>query len=59
MRIPVIGWIFNDQYLDYENEIVHWSNLPRIMSVPYCENVNGIFINSQAAAISRQLKALL
>ena len=59
MRIPVIGWIFNDQYLDYENEIVHWSNFPKIASVPFCEHLNGIFINSQAAAISRQLKALL
>jgi len=59
MRIPVIGWIFNDQYLDYESEIVHWSNFPKIASVPYCENINGTFINSQAAAISRQLKALL
>jgi dethiobiotin synthetase len=59
MRIPVIGWIFNDQYLDYESEIVHWSNFPKIASVPFFEHINGIFINSQAAAISRQLKALL
>ena len=59
MEIPVLGWIFNDQYLDYEDEIVNWSNLPKIASVPYSEDTNGIFINSQAAAISRHLKALL
>lgn len=59
MQIPVIGWVFNDQYLDYEEEIVQWSNFPRIASIPWTDNVNGTFINSQAAAIRRQLKDLL
>jgi dethiobiotin synthetase len=59
MQLPVIGWIFNDQYLDYEEEIVQWSNFPRIASIPYSENINGTFINTQAAALSKQLKALL
>jgi len=59
MQIPVIGWIFNDQYLNYEEEIVKWSNFPRIASVPYSDNINGTFINSQAAAISKHLKAFL
>jgi dethiobiotin synthetase len=58
-QIPVIGWIFNDQYLDYEEEIVQWSNFPKIASIPWSENQNGIFINSQAAAISKQLKEFL
>jgi dethiobiotin synthetase len=59
MQIPVIGWVFNDQYLDYEEEIVQWSNFPRIASIPYSDNINGTFINSQAAAIQKQLKELL
>jgi dethiobiotin synthetase len=59
LQIPVLGWIFNDQYLDYEEEIVQWSNFPRIASIPYSDNINGIFINSQAAAIGKHLKALL
>jgi dethiobiotin synthetase len=59
MQIPVIGWVFNDQYLDYEEEIVKWSNFPRIASIPWTENINGTFINSQAAAIRKQLKELL
>jgi dethiobiotin synthetase len=58
-QIPVIGWIFNDQYLDYEEEIVQWSNFPRIASIPWSENPNGIFINSQTAAIRKQLKEFL
>jgi dethiobiotin synthetase len=59
MKIPVSGWIFNDQYLDYEEEIVQWSNFPRIATIPYSEKKDGIFINSQAAALSKQLKAFL
>jgi dethiobiotin synthetase len=59
MQLPVIGWIFNDQYLDYEEEIVHWSNFPRIASIPYSENINGTFINAQTAAIKKQLKDFL
>lgn len=59
MQIPVIGWVFNDQYLDYEDEIVKWSNFPRIASIPWTDNINGTFINSQAAAIKTQLKDIL
>jgi dethiobiotin synthetase len=59
MQIPVIGWIFNDQYLNYEEEIVKWSNFPRIASIPWTDNINGTFINSQAAAIKKQLKDIL
>lgn len=59
MQLPVIGWVFNDQYLDYEDEIVQWSKFPRIASIPYSEKINGTFINTQAAAIKKQLKELL
>jgi dethiobiotin synthetase len=59
MQIPVIGWVFNDQYLDYEEEIVKWSNFPRIASIPWTDNINGTFVNSQAAAIKKQLKEFL
>lgn len=59
MEIPVLGWIFNDQYLDYEQEIANWSNYPVIASVPHTESGNGTFINSQAAAIKKHLKEFL
>lgn len=32
-NIPVMGWIFNDEYLDYETEIVEWSGYPWIASI--------------------------
>jgi dethiobiotin synthetase len=60
MNIPVLGWIFNDQYLDYEEEIVRWSNFPKIASVPFLKTENGIFIDeAQTAAISKHLKGFL
>jgi dethiobiotin synthetase len=59
MKIPVVGWIFNDQYLHYEEEIIQWSNFPRIATIPYSEEKDGIFINSQAAAISKHLNEFL
>jgi dethiobiotin synthetase len=33
-NLNVIGWIFNDQYLDYEDEIVVWSGYKKLASVP-------------------------
>lgn len=59
LNLPVIGWIFNHQYLDYEEEIVRWSNFPKIATVPYSETTDGAFINSQAAIVQKALKALL
>lgn len=37
-KISVLGWIFNDQYLNYEEEIVRWSGFPRIASIPFLPN---------------------
>jgi dethiobiotin synthetase len=59
MGLPVIGWIFNDQYLNYEEEIVNWSKFPRIASVPFMKTEDGVFIEAQIAAINQQLKGFL
>jgi len=59
MNLPVLGWIFNDQYLNYEEEIVRWSNFPKIASVPLLKTENGIFIEAHTAAIHKQLKGFL
>ena len=32
--LDVAGWIFNDQYMNYEQEIVQWSGYPALFSVP-------------------------
>jgi dethiobiotin synthetase len=58
-KIPVSGWIFNDQYLSYEHEIVSWSGFRKIASVPFSENPDGSFIARQAACIREQLAIFL
>ena len=46
-NINVMGWIFNDEYLDYENEIVEWSGYPWIASVRRLPLINKSTIHSQ------------
>ncbi|MGZ5134227.1 MAG: dethiobiotin synthase [Flavitalea sp.] len=58
-KIKVAGWIFNDEYLSYEDEIVSWSSFPRIASVPFTKDPNSLFIEKQAAKIKEQLEAFL
>lgn len=48
-NIDVLGWIFNDQYLDYEEEIVKWSGYRKIASIPYVDTINKDFILKQAS----------
>ena len=58
-RLDVMGWIFNDQYLDYETEIAAWSGYPIIGSIPRTENMNKDFIAEQAERIRPALNHLL
>ena len=58
--LPVAGWIFNDQYGHYEEEIVQWSGIPAIASIPCSERApDGEFIRDQAARIRPALLAAL
>lgn len=54
-KIPVAGWIFNDQYLHYEEEIVQWTGLPSIASIPHHQDPDAAFIASQAEKIRPSL----
>ena len=54
-NIPVIGWVFNDQYLSYEQDIVSWSGIPGIGSVPFCDKINELFITEQADLFRERL----
>ena len=57
--IDVLGWIFNDQYLNYENEIVAWTGFPKIASIPFIEKVDKAFVLQQAEIIRLPLQQLL
>jgi dethiobiotin synthetase len=57
--IDVIGWIFNDQYLNYEAEIVEWSGYPSLGAIPYLTDIHPTFIREQADHISSNLNRYL
>ena len=59
MGADVAGWIFNDQYLQYEEEIVQWSGFPRIGSIPRADLPDRLFVKEQARRIAPALKQML
>lgn len=48
-NIEVLGWVFNDLYLDYEEDIVRWTGIPSLGSIPLLHNTdrNAIYLQSQ------------
>jgi dethiobiotin synthetase len=59
MGIEVAGWIFNDHFMDYEAELVRWSGIPAIGSIPFSDQKDKAFIREQAALLAPKLKAML
>jgi dethiobiotin synthetase len=57
--LKVAGWIFNDQYGHYEAEIVQWSGIPLIGSIPFQRDPDPGFIRDQAARIRQPLLAAI
>jgi dethiobiotin synthetase len=49
--LRVAGWIFNDQYGHYEHEIVQFSGLPSIASIPFTDRPDKAFVQAQAAIV--------
>ena len=57
--ISVAGWVFNDQYGHYEEEIVGWSGFPALASIPFREAPDAEFVREQAQRMrGRLLEAL-
>ena len=54
-NIDVLGWIFNDQYMHYEEEIATWSGYPKIGSVPFTKTIDKAFVKQQAERIRASL----
>lgn len=57
--LNVAGWIFNDNFMDYEDEIVQWSGYTKIASIPHAEALSKEFIYKQAALIKESLLRLV
>lgn len=58
-KLDVLGWIFNDQYLAYEDEIVHWSGFPKIGTVAFSDKPDKQFVNEQALLLHDALKKIV
>jgi dethiobiotin synthetase len=56
--LRVGGWIFNDQYLHYEEEIAAWTGIPVLASVPRTERPDKVFVRAQAERIRPLLQSL-
>ncbi|MBV9986671.1 MAG: dethiobiotin synthase [Chitinophagaceae bacterium] len=51
LGLDVAGWIFNDDYLSYEEEIVHWSGYPSLGSIPKLEIISQTTVATHAARL--------
>jgi dethiobiotin synthetase len=58
-NMDVLGWIFNDQYMQYEEEIARWSGYKKIASVSFTSKIDKAFIIKEAENISAALHATL
>ncbi len=58
-NINVLGWVFNDTFMNYEDEIVAWSGYPKIATIPNADCINKDFINKQALQMKSSLSKFL
>jgi len=58
-NINVLGWIFNDQYMNYEDDIVRWSGFPELASIPKLEKIDKQTIRTEADKIKEKLLKIL
>jgi len=58
-KIKVSGWVFNDQYLDYENDIVQWSGYPKLGSIGKLEKIDNTIIREKAAELKEKLLQII
>jgi dethiobiotin synthetase len=57
--LKVAGWIFSDNYMSYEDEIVAWSGYPSLGSIPALPMVNKMSVQAEAARLRNGLIHLL
>ena len=54
--IDVAGWVFNEEYLNYEEEISHWSGFPVIASIRHLPEISKETIRREAEKIKERLQ---
>lgn len=58
-RLNISGWIFNDQYLDYEKEIVEWTGYPSLGTIAYLERKDPETIRVYADRLRESLQKMI
>ena len=58
-NIRVLGWIFNDEFMDYEQDIVMWSGYHRLASIGKLEKIDKATISREAAKMKENLLRVL
>lgn len=58
-KVDVAGWIFTDNYLDYESEIAGWSGYPVIGSIKHLPVISKKTIRGEALKLRASLNSLL
>ena len=56
LNIRVIGWIFNDNYLHYADEIARWTGIPALFHFPFHENPDAAYIRLQADKLRNEMQ---
>lgn len=58
-KINVVGWIFNEEYKSYENDIANWTGFPVIAKVKYLPVISKETIKKQALKMRPSLIDML
>lgn len=58
-EIPVAGWLFNDRFMDYEQDLVEWSGIPCIGKLPFAGNPDKVFVKAQAERMAGEIRRYL
>ena len=58
-NLRVLGWMFNDRYMDYENDITRWSGFPKLGSIPKFDNISREAIAAAANDIKETILQVL
>ena len=58
-KLDVTGWIFNDVFGDYENEIANWTGYPVIAKLPKLERITPEIVAYQAGLLNQNLLSSL
>ncbi len=58
-ELTVAGWVFNDQFMDYEGEIVSWTGIPALFSIPFLKNRSRESVYMEVQRMGERVRNLL